>query len=136
MGIVIDIANPETDVEDVRTAVDRMVDDDVLESMHSLFQYGFGETDTINDEDIETLLEYGDENGLVSDVDTVDSFRDELEAQREQLLSHGGAFNQMTSHLLDVTDYVLIGENRKDALAAQREGISRDWDMTLTIPVV
>ena len=136
MGIVIDLANPETDVEDVRTVVNRMVKDEVLNFMYRLFEYALGESGSISDEDIKTVISYGEQSGLASGTDTVDELRVEIESQREQLLSNGGATSEMPSHLLNITEYVLLGENQKVALNSQREGISNDWDMTLSIPVI
>lgn len=136
MGIVIDVANPETELEDVREVFNQMLDDEVTESLHSLFQYGFGATDSIDDEEIETIIQHGIETGITSEMDTVDSFRYDLEKQREDLLSKGGEFNRMSSSLMDIIDYVLLGVNRTDAMAAQKEGIANGWNMTLTIPVL
>lgn len=142
MALVIELANPETDVEDVRTVVDRMVDDSVLESMYQLFEYGFGESESIEDEHLRSVLEYGDENGLVSDVGTVDEFREELEAQRQQLEAQskravsGSRMKDMFKKNLKITRFLFLGDGRKEALAAQREAISEDMDLTVTVPVV
>lgn len=136
MGFVVDLTDPDTDVEDVRTVVDRTVDDDsVLEAMYQIFEYGFDQSESISDEVLETLLEYGDDNGLTDGASTVGEMRTHLDTQRDKIASNPRLKN-MFSELLKITRYLFIGEGKKEALVAQKEGIANDWDLNVTIPVI
>lgn len=106
MGIIIDLSKPNTDVEDVQTVFDEQVDDKVLESLYEIC------------ESIRSVLEYGDANVLVGEVDTVDEFYERLQAFRQQQVSNP-QLDHMFSESLAILRYVLIGDDRREALAAQ-----------------
>lgn len=136
MTIVVNLTDPETDIEDVRAVANRALNEEVLECLNNVFRYGLGETNNIDDDDLHTLLENGHENALVSDVDTVEGFQEELKVQREQTLTGvDREFNKVTSRLLDIVNYIFTGENQKAALDAQKRGISHDSDMEISIPI-
>lgn len=136
MPVVIDLANPETDIEDLNDMVGRMIEDEVLEAMYYGFEYTFNISDELDDQYIKTLLEYDAENSIVKDVQTVDEIREKLELQREKIQSQNGEIIELYTNLVQIAEYIFIGENRKRALNAQKEGISRGWEMAVTIPVM
>lgn len=131
MGISVDIATPDTDIDDLREVVNQNTNEDVREALYEMFAYGFGQQDTIEEEYLETLVEFGGQNGLIQDATSVEELRSELDTQKEQIPSH-----RLFSELLNVSRYVLLNEDRENAVRAQKEAISNDWDMSLTVPVL
>ena len=130
MAIVIDLADPETDIDDLKNITTKLVTDDLRESLTLLAKFGLGEVDTISDEDIKTIIETDQEESA-----TVDEFRDNIQYQREQLVSKDDREARILSALLNIIKYIFSGENREKAVQSQNEGICNGWNITVTIPV-
>jgi hypothetical protein len=131
MGISVDIASPDTDIDDLREVVEQNTNEDIREALYEMFAYGFGQQDTIEEEHLEAIIEFSGEYGLVQDASSVEELRIQLDSQKEQIPSH-----QLFSELVNVSRYVLLNEDRENAVRAQKEAIANDWDMSLTVPVL
>lgn len=131
--IVIDIAHPATDLEETHNFVKLITTEEEREAAYELFNYVFGQSTQIDDEHLEVLMnsELADSPGS-GEPETVEELRNELEKQKEAN-SGGGFVGELSDAFIRVVNYLFLGNNRKEAEKAQREAISNDYDMSVSV---
>lgn len=130
--ITVDVANPDTDLGDLRRLVKASTTEDEREASHELFSYIFGMSDDIDENYLETLLgsDVTPDQGVEA-VDDIEELREEVEKQR--LSNPTGLQKELAEIFVSITQYVFEGNNQKEAERAQKEAISNDFDVDLKI---
>lgn len=128
--IEIDVSSPDTSLESVRKLAVAALDEDVREAAYDLFSYAFGQSDSVSDEALETVVNSGLQG---TEVDSVDELRSGLEMEHERNVGGSEFEERLRSSMMDVFRYVFLGENAEAARQSQGEAISNDWDMSVNI---
>lgn len=137
MSIVIDLADPETDIEEVKELIFHIYDDDIRQTMYRVQAYIFAQVDTIEDDVLDTIIQYDEVEGPVDgEFNNAEELRQEIEQTRDRMQQRKSANRQldtMMTHLVDVLEYTYTGDGYKPALEAQKNAISNNRDLTINI---
>jgi hypothetical protein len=137
MPVVVDLANAETDVEDVRKITERNTTEEYRDAVYTMFLYTCGAGDHPDYEALETIVEFGLENGYVSDYDErMSELQQEYEEIREEMDDYNSPKGeQKVSSLQAIVEYILFGEDKEKAVRAKEISTSNGWDLNFIIPV-
>lgn len=138
MPVVVDLANAETDIEDVRKITEQNTTEEYRDAVYTMFLYTCGERDHPDYEALETIVEFGLENGHVSDYDErMSELQQEYDEIREEMADDNSTKGeQKVSSLQAIVEYILFGEDEDKAVRAKEISTSSEWDLKFIIPVV
>lgn len=138
MPVVVDLANAETDIEDVRKITERNTTEEYRDAVYTMFLYTCGARDNPDYEALETIVKFGLENGYISDYDErMSELQQEYEEIRGEMADDNSPKSeQKVSSLKAIVEYILLGEDKEKAVRAKEISTSNGWDLKFMIPVV
>lgn len=138
MPVVIDLANAETDIEDVRKITERNTTEEYRDAVYTMFLYTCGARDHPDYGALDTIVEFGLENGYVSDYDErMSELQQEYQEIREEMADDNSPKGeQKVSSLRAIVKYILFGDDKEKAVRAKEISTSNEWDLKFMIPVV
>lgn len=133
--IAIDIASPETDIEDVQTLVQNAIPEKERQAAYDLFAYCFHQTDEVNEKSLKVLVNSELQSIFEKAPDTVEGMRSLVEEQRMANEPNSRLEQTPATCFLSILTYTFTGDEKSEAERAQKEAIRNDWEMGLNIPI-